>query len=222
MSIPATSAHLWPAGTLPAGSVTYPGRIFVGGLTSNGRNPEGEVTEEDLTQFFGTYGTVTDVKMIQDHEDGTFRGYAFVTFADTASADKVLEIYSDSSQRQRFVIKGLDLKMGHAVKKGNGPNPVPNPAAIPNPLLNQMRNQLYNQQLLQALYCNPYSNYLANPVQLSPDPMLNANLLYASNPAFALPQAVNPNLAQVTMSTSPIATQSRGPTVNITLNQFEF
>ena len=223
MSIPATSAHLWPAGTLPAGSVTYPGRIFVGGLTSE-RNLEGEVKEEDLINFFATFGKVTEVKKILDHEDGTFRGFAFVTFADKSSADKVFELYSDASQRHQFVIKGMDLKIGHAVKKGNGPSGITNPAGLPiNPLAAQLKlgQSLYNQQLLAAqLYCNPYS-YLgvaASPMPVSPDPLLSGGLLYA-NPGFALqqpaPAAVVPNLPQVKLSTSPVATQSLASPVNI-------
>ena len=222
MSIPATSAHLWPAGNLPAGSVTYPGRIFVGGLASE-RSPEGEVSEKDLINFFGCFGTVTEVKKILDHEDGTFRGFAFVTFADKATADEVFKQYSDVSQRSRFSIKGLDLKIGHAVKKGTG-----SVAAVPNPTalmvasqMAQYQQHLYSQQVLAHLY--PYyvgGNPLGTDSSLGlfyPNAAAYNSLQLTSAAATAAPvKLASSPIAQTASLNSPVKTSQFPYFTNIT------
>ena len=44
------------------------------------------VTEDQIWEFFGTYGTVSTVKCLSK-EDGTFRGVCFIKFADQAGVD---------------------------------------------------------------------------------------------------------------------------------------
>ena len=197
MTIPATNAHLWPAGNIPDGSIYFPGRIFVGGLSSE-KNPEGPIREEDLVEFFSSFGKVTDVKMIQHHEDRSFRGYAFVTFAEKESADKIFEQYSDVSQRPRFVIKGLDLKIGHAVRKGSGSSPstftVSQATARANlsyTLYNQQYQQLLSQLSSGAAYSpNPY--FIGSMGGVDP---LSGTILF-QNPMVSIPtnSSQNPTL----------------------------
>lgn len=58
-------------------------KIFVGGLKK-------DVTNDDLAQHFGTFGTVTDAQIVIAKDTNTSRGFAFVTFDDTDSVDKVI------------------------------------------------------------------------------------------------------------------------------------
>eukprot|EP00271_Cylindrocystis_brebissonii_P020013 TRINITY_DN6428_c0_g1_i1.p1 TRINITY_DN6428_c0_g1~~TRINITY_DN6428_c0_g1_i1.p1 ORF type:complete len:415 (+),score=71.40 TRINITY_DN6428_c0_g1_i1:395-1639(+) len=64
----------------PAGSG---GKIFVGGLSR-------ETTTEDLTNYFGKYGTVADAVAMTDRTTGQPRGFGFVTFSDPATIDLVM------------------------------------------------------------------------------------------------------------------------------------
>ena len=212
MTIPATSAHLWPAGNLPDGSIHFPGRIFVGGLSSE-KNPEGPIREEDLVEFFSSFGKVTDVKMIQHHEDRSFRGYAFVSFADNESADKVFEQYSDVSKRPRFVIKGLDLKIGHAVRKGSGSSPstfmVNQATARTNIPYSPYSLQQYQQALLAAA---AYSQnpYLVGSMGAVADPLTGAIMF--QNPMLQFPNNASQNPTLLTPG--KVATPVPGPPLN--------
>ncbi|THD20302.1 Heterogeneous nuclear ribonucleoprotein A2 [Fasciola gigantica] len=58
-------------------------KIFVGGLKK-------DVTNEDLAEYFGKYGNVTDATIVVAKDTNTSRGFAFVTFDDTDSVDKVI------------------------------------------------------------------------------------------------------------------------------------
>ena len=65
-------------------TATAPGipELFVGGLPSH-------VTGADLHVFFGCYGRVADVRMM-NYRDGMSRGFAFVRFQAIESAQKVI------------------------------------------------------------------------------------------------------------------------------------
>jgi RNA recognition motif-containing protein len=58
-------------------------KIFVGGLKK-------DITNEDLAEYFGKYGNVTDAQIVIAKDTNTSRGFAFVTFDDTDSVDKVI------------------------------------------------------------------------------------------------------------------------------------
>ncbi len=61
--------------------------IYVGNLSY-------KVTQEDLEQVFGEYGTVSRVQLPTDRETGRMRGFAFVemgTEAEEASAIEALD-----------------------------------------------------------------------------------------------------------------------------------
>ncbi|CAG0900677.1 unnamed protein product [Cyprideis torosa] len=49
------------------------GRIFIGGINT-------ALTEEDIKEHFGQFGNVVDVQMPMNHEKGTHKGFAFVTY----------------------------------------------------------------------------------------------------------------------------------------------
>jgi RNA recognition motif-containing protein len=49
-----------------------------------------EHTEEELRNYFGTYGAVEAVKVIRDQQTGQLKGFAFVNFEDYDPVDKAM------------------------------------------------------------------------------------------------------------------------------------
>lgn len=60
------------------------GKIFVGGLSW-------QTTEESLQWYFEQYGTVSSVHLMKDRNTGKPRGFGFVSFADPATVDLVMD-----------------------------------------------------------------------------------------------------------------------------------
>lgn len=58
--------------------------IYVGNLSY-------EVSQEDLSEVFAEYGTVTRVHIPTDRETGRVRGFAFVEMESEANEDKAIE-----------------------------------------------------------------------------------------------------------------------------------
>src|SRR3954464_13581926 len=58
-------------------------RLFVGNLPYS-------VTELDLRDLFGTFGTVTDAKVVTDRETGRPRGFAFVEMSSDQEASEAI------------------------------------------------------------------------------------------------------------------------------------
>jgi len=58
-------------------------KVFVGGLRRN-------VDEDQLREYFGTYGEVTDVVVMIDKMTGNSRGFGFVSFSDSSTVDNVV------------------------------------------------------------------------------------------------------------------------------------
>ena len=58
--------------------------IYVGNLSY-------DVTEDDLTEAFGEYGSVKRVQIPTDRDTGRKRGFAFVEMEDEANEDKAIE-----------------------------------------------------------------------------------------------------------------------------------
>lgn len=58
--------------------------IYVGNLSY-------EITQEDLSEVFGEYGTVQRVHLPTDRETGRVRGFAFVEMETEAEEDKAIE-----------------------------------------------------------------------------------------------------------------------------------
>lgn len=59
------------------------GKLFVGGLSW-------ETTQEALQRYFQRYGEVVDCVVMKNNESGRSRGFGFVTFADPANVNAVL------------------------------------------------------------------------------------------------------------------------------------
>ncbi|XP_011189519.1 poly(U)-binding-splicing factor PUF60 isoform X3 [Zeugodacus cucurbitae] len=62
-----------------------PGKLFVGGLSW-------QTSSEKLKEYFGVFGTVTDVLIMKDPVTQRSRGFGFITFQEPCSVDKVLQV----------------------------------------------------------------------------------------------------------------------------------
>jgi RNA recognition motif-containing protein len=69
-------------------------KLYVGNLSF-------EMTEDEVKELFGTYGEVTEVKMITDRYTGRPRGFAFVSFATPEAAGAALEGLNGQPHRGR-------------------------------------------------------------------------------------------------------------------------
>lgn len=59
-------------------------KIYVGNLAYT-------ITQDDLEDFFGKFGAITEVKLITDFETGRSKGFAFIEFDAQAAAQNSLE-----------------------------------------------------------------------------------------------------------------------------------
>ncbi|XP_010147761.1 PREDICTED: protein boule-like [Eurypyga helias] len=84
------------------GTVT-PNRIFVGGI-------DFKTNENDLRKFFAQYGSVKEVKIVNDRA-GVSKGYGFVTFETQEDAQKILQ------EAKKLNYKDKKLNIGPAVRK---------------------------------------------------------------------------------------------------------
>ncbi|ODV90601.1 hypothetical protein CANCADRAFT_26233, partial [Tortispora caseinolytica NRRL Y-17796] len=60
------------------------GKLFIGGL-------HWQTDEDSLVNYFSQFGEVMDRVIMRDGPNGRSRGFAFLTFKDPSSVDKVLE-----------------------------------------------------------------------------------------------------------------------------------
>lgn len=66
------------------------------------------VLDNDLTNLFNTYGTVTSAKIITDKFSGHSKGFGFVEMADDAAAHNAI------SQLNGIMMEGRPLKVSEA------------------------------------------------------------------------------------------------------------
>lgn len=78
-------------------------RVFVGGISW-------KADEASLANFFAQYGAVTECKIIMDRTTGKSKGYGFVTFQESDSADRV-------KQTANFFFLGKNMNVGDAMRK---------------------------------------------------------------------------------------------------------
>uniref|UniRef100_A0A7S0ZCZ9 RRM domain-containing protein n=1 Tax=Timspurckia oligopyrenoides TaxID=708627 RepID=A0A7S0ZCZ9_9RHOD len=77
-------------------------KIFVGGLPAS-------CDDESLKTHFMSYGEVLEAQVMYDHNTGNSRGFAFVTYSDDSSIDRVMEV-------EHFVMGKL-VEVKHAEPK---------------------------------------------------------------------------------------------------------
>lgn len=82
-------------------------KLFIGGLSWN-------TGDEELRAAFDKFGPVDDAKVINDRDTGRSRGFGFVTFADSDSAQKAM------SEMDGAELDGRNLKVNEAQDKPRG------------------------------------------------------------------------------------------------------
>ncbi len=71
--------------------------IYVGNLNF-------KVTENDLENLFGDFGTVSSAKIITDKYSGRSKGFGFVTMDDHDEASKAIEELNGSNFQSRDMV----------------------------------------------------------------------------------------------------------------------
>jgi len=66
-------------------SANDPGKMFIGGLS-------GQTTPDNLKKYFEQFGPVSECMIMKDAITKRSRGFGFITFSDSASVEKVLEL----------------------------------------------------------------------------------------------------------------------------------
>ncbi|XP_050606700.1 protein boule-like isoform X4 [Macaca thibetana thibetana] len=87
----------------PRYGTVIPNRIFVGGI-------DFKTNESDLRKFFSQYGSVKEVKIVNDRA-GVSKGYGFVTFETQEDAQKILQ------EAEKLNYKDKKLNIGPAIRK---------------------------------------------------------------------------------------------------------
>ncbi|XP_065526065.1 protein boule-like isoform X1 [Lathamus discolor] len=90
------------------GTVT-PNRVFVGGI-------DFKTNENDLRKFFAQYGSVKEVKIVNDRS-GVSKGYGFITFETQEDAQKILQ------EAKKLNYRDKKLNIGPAIRKQQIRNP---------------------------------------------------------------------------------------------------
>jgi hypothetical protein len=94
-----------PLGThAPKYGTVIPNRVFVGGITA-------DTTEEELKEFFSSFGAVTQSKIVSDRARVS-KGYGFITFETQDDARNILD-----NESENIVFKGRKLNIGPAIRK---------------------------------------------------------------------------------------------------------
>ncbi|MFN5476290.1 MAG: RNA recognition motif domain-containing protein [Sphingobacteriales bacterium] len=82
--------------------------IFVSNLSFN-------VQDEDLREFFTSYGEVTSAKIINDRETGKSRGFGFVEMSDDTASKKAIAELDGAN------VDGRTIKVSEAKPKESRP-----------------------------------------------------------------------------------------------------
>lgn len=84
-------------------------KLFVGNLSF-------DTTENDLHDRFEEFGSVTEVNLVNDRVTGRPRGFAFVTFSNSAEGQSAITALDGKEFR------GRNLKVNEARPKGDRPD----------------------------------------------------------------------------------------------------
>jgi RNA recognition motif-containing protein len=87
-------------------------KLFVGNLPFS-------ATEDELRQMFGQYGDIVDLKLIIDRMTGRSKGFAFVEFADEATAQAAIEGMNGKDNNGRAMV--VNVARPPAPREDRGP-----------------------------------------------------------------------------------------------------
>jgi len=91
-------------------------KVFVGGVKD-------DIDENQLNEYFSQFGEIQSVDVITDKETGKKRGFAFVTFDDTDTVDKIVLIRNHNVGGYQLEVKKAvdrDQRMGGGGGRGGG------------------------------------------------------------------------------------------------------
>ncbi|KAI8116435.1 Heterogeneous nuclear ribonucleoprotein 27C [Lucilia cuprina] len=89
------------------------GKLFVGGLSW-------ETTQENLSRYFCRFGEIIDCVVMKNNESGRSRGFGFVTFADPANVQHVLQSGPHTLDGRTIDPKPCNPRTLQKPKKGGG------------------------------------------------------------------------------------------------------
>ena len=72
-------------------------KLFVGSLPYN-------ITENELTDLFGRYGSVVSANLVKDHFTGQSKGFAFVEMATRSEGHKAMEDLNGKEYKHRHLV----------------------------------------------------------------------------------------------------------------------
>ncbi|XP_061521478.1 deleted in azoospermia-like isoform X3 [Phycodurus eques] len=139
---------------LPEGRVT-PNAIFVGGIDTRANAAE-------MRDFFATYGTVKDVKIIT-YRGGLSKGYGFVYFTEDVDVKSIVD--------QHIIWKGKTLKLGPAIIKHRTCRTRPPPRMMP------LEPWMSPSQYVYCTCCPPNATSMTQP-----SPFVNGGSPYYHQP----------------------------------------
>ncbi|KAL6496947.1 hypothetical protein OROGR_028876 [Orobanche gracilis] len=89
------------------GGVSKTKKIFVGGLSLS-------LNEDDLREYFSSYGNVVDIQIMIDHQTGRSRGFGFVTFEN----EDAVEIIVSNGRMHEIGGKHVEVKRAEPKRSG--------------------------------------------------------------------------------------------------------
>lgn len=92
-------------------------KIYVGNLSY-------DTTGEDLSELFGKFGQIAEVKLITDRDTGRSKGFAFITFAQDEPLEDALALNGTEYQGRRLKVNtAKDDREGGGGAGGRGGRP---------------------------------------------------------------------------------------------------
>ena len=89
-------------------------KLFVGGLSWN-------TTDSDLLEAFSEFGEVTEAKVVTDRETGRSRGFGFVTYTTSESAENAMRSMDGATLDSRQIrVNAAESRPGGGGGGGGG------------------------------------------------------------------------------------------------------
>ena len=73
-------------------------QLYVGNLSY-------QVTEQDLKEFFGKFGTIEQVRIVKNYHSGRSKGFGFVTYRIASEANGALSAHGQKYQGRMIVVR---------------------------------------------------------------------------------------------------------------------